>query len=84
MAGETFTSMFVVGFKVVYGGLVWLMTLGKVSTTGDNIDTSTTIPKNNDGFISTDTIVSLLFIIHIAAVVAFIVSHCKKTKQKSQ
>ena len=84
MTGETLTSMFLVGFKVIYGGFFWLMTLGTVSTNDDNIDTSTTIKKNNDGLISTDTIVSVLFLIHVAAVVAFIGSHCRVVKKKSQ
>ena len=76
MTGETLSSMFLGGFKAIYGGFVWLMTLGKVATVGDHIDTSTTIPKRNDALISTDAIVSVLFLIHVAAVVAFIVSHC--------
>ena len=84
MTGETLSSMFLGGFKAIYGGFVWLMTLGKVATVGDHIDTSTTIPKRNDALISTDAIVSVLFLIHVAAVVAFIVSHCRVAKKKSQ
>ena len=77
------SAMFLAGLKGICGGFVWLLTLGQVSTREDSANSSPT--KNNNGdFISTDAIVSVLFIIHVAAVVAFIFSHCRVAKQKSQ
>ena len=81
---DTFASMFRSGLKTFYEGFVLVLTLGKVATSSDNQDTSTTISKNTSSLFDTDTIVSILFVFHVAAVVAFIFSHCRVVKKKSQ
>ena len=84
MMTDTLASMFQSGLKIFYGGIIGILTLGHVGTSGDKEDTSTTISKNTGSLFDTDTIVSILFVVHVAAVVAFIISHCRVVKKKSQ
>lgn len=84
MAGEALSSMLQGGCRTLYGGIVWLLSIGNVSTREDISSTSSTIPNDTESFINTNTVVSILFIVHVAAVVAFIISHCKVVKKKSQ
>ena len=82
MVADTLASMFSSGLKTFYGGFIWVLTLGQGAKC-DNEGTST-ISKNTGGLFDTDTIVSILFVFHVAAVVAFIISHCRVVKKKSQ
>ena len=81
MAGETLTSMFGAGFNLLHSAIIWLVTFGQVSSSVNTQDTSV---WKTFGFLSSDTIVSLLFIVHVVVVVAFIISHCTVKKKKSQ
>ena len=82
MTAETLTSMFQGGCTTVYAGITWLLSLGKVFTQSVS-DKSVPTNESDVGFLNTDSVVSILFIVHVAAVVAFIVSHCRVTKKKS-
>ena len=82
MTAETLTSMVQGGCTTVYAGITWLLSLGKVFT--QSVSDKSVPTNENDVFLNTDTVVSILFIVHVAAVVAFIVSHCRVTKKKSE
>ena len=82
MTAETLTSMFQGGCKTIYAGITWLLSLGKVFAQSVP-DKSVPTTESDVGFLNTDTVVSILFIVHVAAVVGFIVSHCRGTKKKS-
>ena len=81
MAGETITSMFGAGYNFLHRAIIWLVTFGQVSSSVNTKDTSA---WKTFGLMSSDAIVSLLFIVHVVVVVAFIISHCTVKKKKSQ
>ena len=80
MASEAMTSIFRTGLNTCYRTFIWLLSLGQVSST--NSEESSVLKSN--ALISSDTVVSLLFIVHVVVVVAFVVSHCTVKKKKSQ
>ena len=88
MTNDTFALMFERGMKIIAEGFVSLLTLAQVATSSNNEGpinkAKLTTPNNTDSIFSTDTIVSILFVFHLAAVIAFIISHCRVVKQKSQ
>ena len=81
MAGESITSVFRAGLNTLHGTILWLFTLTPVLSVSSEDSTSvwgTSLP------LSSDAIVSLLFVIHVVVVVAFIISHCTVKKKKSE
>ena len=81
MAGESIASVFRAGVNTLHGTILWLFTLSPVLTVSSEDPTSV---WGTSLSLSSDAIVSLLFVIHVVVVVAFIISHCTVKKKKSE
>ena len=79
---DTITTMLRNGFNTLLKGVAWLLSYCQLGS-GDVQDSSKT-STSSESLFQTDTVVSVLFVIHVAVVIAFILSHCNVVKQKSQ
>ena len=79
---DTITTMLRNGFNTLLKGVAWLLSYCQLGS-GDVQDSSKT-STSSESLFETDTVVSVLFVIHVAVVIAFILSHCNVVKQKSQ
>ena len=79
---DTITTMLRNGFNTLLKGVAWLLSYCQLGS-GDVQDSSKTTTSTESLF-ETDMVVYILFVIHVAVVIAFILSHCNVVKQKSQ
>ena len=88
MTAKTITLMLQNGFSNVQQGFLLLMSfLGVTTISGESeLEESSSSAKTTTfgwGLLNTDIVVSMLFVVHVVVVIAFIVSHCN-IKKKTQ
>ena len=70
------------GLNNMFKGVAWILSYCQLASSEEQ--ESSKMSTVTESLFNTDTVVYVLFVVHVAVVIAFIISHCNVVKQKDQ